>query len=159
MNRNQKIAVGCGGLGCLGLIVVAIAIGFVLYLRSNATGGSYNFNSTSNSNSNSKHTGNTNANQNTSDSANTNSSNATVSSMSDDDKHKLFQAAGITQDQELMKRVLQKMGFIKPNGMISDDYAQFVKDHISWAIKNTAFINSINTPEKAKAYVDEHFAG
>ena len=31
MNRNQKIALGCGGAGCLGLIVVAVAAGLVYY--------------------------------------------------------------------------------------------------------------------------------
>jgi hypothetical protein len=63
----------------------------------------------------------------------------------------------MTQDQELLKRVLKKLGLIKPNGLMSDSYAEFIKDHISWAVPNTAFVSSINTPEKAKAYVDAHF--
>ena len=34
MNRNQKIALGCGGAGCLGLIVVVIAAWAYLFLLS-----------------------------------------------------------------------------------------------------------------------------
>ena len=49
MNRNQKIALGCGGAGCLGLIVVAIAgcvIYFVYYGQSRrySANRNYNFN-------------------------------------------------------------------------------------------------------------------
>jgi hypothetical protein len=139
---------------------VVIAGALVYYFRPTTTGRSDNFNSNSNINSNSNRNSNTTANKGGHESANTssaNSSNEGVSSMSDDDKHKLFQAVGITRDRELVQRVLKKLDFIKPNGMISEDYAQFVKDHISWAADNVAFVNSINTPEKAQAYVDEHF--
>jgi hypothetical protein len=55
MTRNQKIALGCGGGGCLGLIVVAIAGGLIYYLVSRAPARSYNrnFNVSTNRNSNS----------------------------------------------------------------------------------------------------------
>ena len=73
--------------------------------------------------------------------------------MSDDDKHKLFQAAGMTKDSALIMRVLNKIGY--PSGT-GEDYQQFVKDHMGWAIKNLDFIRSTSTPAAARAYVDEH---
>ena len=42
------------------------------------------------------------------------------------------------------------------NGSMTPAYEQFVKDHFAWAMKNLDFIQSINTPEKARAYVEEH---
>lgn len=147
MNRNQKIALGCGGAGCLGLLVVlvaAAALYFFYYERRSYT-------PTRNSNFN------LNANRDSNNNSSANSSNSdddeTSSSMSDDDKHKLFQAAGATQDNELILKVLKKIGFGSGTGPA---YEEFVKDHFEWALKNLQFISSVNTPEKARAYVEEH---
>jgi hypothetical protein len=147
MNRNQKIALGCGGGGCLGLIllviicVVLVAAGYIKAPGLYSSNRNYNFNSNRNSNYNS------NANE------NSNSTSSSSSSMSEDDKHKLFQAAGVTKDNDLILRVLRKIGF--PNGT-GDGYSEFIKDHFAWAMKNLEFIQSINTPDKARAYVDAH---
>jgi hypothetical protein len=147
MNRNQKIALGCGGAGCLGLLVVlvaAAALYFFYYERRSYTptrNSNFSLNANRDSNSNSSN----------------NSSNSDddepSSSMSDDDKHKLFQAAGATQDNELILKVLKKIGFGSGTGSA---YEEFVKDHFEWALKNLQFISSVNTPEKARAYVEEH---
>ena len=151
MNRNQKIALGCGGGGCLGLIVLlAIGIfGYLTYMKSSGT--------LANRNSN-DYTVNTNSNSNFNDNSNTNSDTGVVddsssSSLSEDDKHKLFQAAGITKDSELILRVLAKIGF--PNGTGSG-YETFVKQHFAWAMKNLDFMQTVNTPEKGRAYVEAH---
>ena len=147
MNRNQKIALGCGGAGCLGLLVVlvaAAALYFFYYERRAYT-------PTRNSNFS------LNANRDSNNNSSSNSSNSgddePSSSMSDDDKHKLFQAAGATQDNELILKVLKKIGFGSGTGPA---YEEFVKDHFEWALKNLQFISSVNTPEKARAYVEEH---
>ncbi len=79
----------------------------------------------------------------------------TSSSLSENDKHKLFQAAAMTQDTELMQRVWKKLGLMSADGTTTGEYEQFVKDHFRWAMKNLQFVNSVNTPEKARAYVDE----
>ncbi len=149
MNRNQKIAVGCGVAGCLGLILIVIIIVVLAIFGYVAIpGGSsrnYNFNSNSN-----------NSNTNTDSNSNTNSnseSSSSSSSMSDDDKHRIFQAAGITKDSALILRVLDKIGY--PNGA-GEGYQQFVRDHMGWAMKNLSFVQSVSTPEKGRAYVDEH---
>lgn len=153
MNRNQKIALGCGGAGCLGIIIVIIAavvLSAAGYLALPGTSRNYNYNYNSNRNSNYNSNFNRNSNTNTSTNDNTSSDS---SSLTNDDKHKLFQAAGVTKDSALILRVLEHIGF--PNGTGSG-YEQFVREHFSWAMKNLEFIQSVNTPEKARAYVDEH---
>ena len=153
MTKNQKIAAGCGAVGCLGLIVLIVAgcVVYFSYYRSRPSSANYNYNYNSNSNSNS------NRNQN-SGSSNSSAppSTSSSSSMSNDDKHKLFQAAGITKDSELIQKVLKKIGLLNASGVPTDEYGPFVKDHISWAVNNVSFINSVNTPESGRAYVDAH---
>jgi hypothetical protein len=158
MNRNQKIAIGCGGAGCLGLIVLAVA-GVVGYFYMNSSSlanrnSDSNFNFNANLNTNSNDNSSTNSSDNSNDNSNTTADEATSSSsMSDDDKHKLFQAAGITHDSQLILKVLTKIGF--PSGT-GEDYEKFSKEHFSWAMKNLEFMQSVNTPEKGRAYVEAH---
>jgi hypothetical protein len=76
--------------------------------------------------------------------------------MSDDDKHKLFQAAAASRDASLTRRASEKLGLLKADGSPSEEYAPFFKDHIAWIFKNSAFMQTINTPEKARAYAEEH---
>ena len=145
MNRNQKIAAGCGGAGCLGLIVVAV-VGAVIYLawpNAMTMNRNSNFNSNANRSSNSDSTAET-------------ESDTVSSSLSDDDKHKLFQAAGVTKDSELIQRVLKKIGLMRADGTVTAENEQFAQAHFSWALKNLQFITSVNTPEKARAYVEAH---
>jgi len=157
MNRNQKIALGCGGAGCLGLIVVAIVgcvIYFVYYSQSRRySAADYNYNVNSNSNSNSS-----NDNSDLTSNSNDNSSSSTSdSSMSDDDKHKLYQAANMTGDPELIRRVSVKIGLMEDDYTPGANYQTFIADHVSWAIRNRNFIVSLDSPEKAREYVNEHF--
>ena len=153
MTRNQKIALGCGGAGCLGLIVVAIAAGLVYFFyssqraRYDRASREYNFNVNLNSNSNDANDNSFNSNS---------SSSSSASSMSDDDKHKLFYAATVVGDADLMKRVTIHIGITDDNGLPVDGYQQFMAQHSAWAISNLAFIRSIGTREKAQAYIDEH---
>ena len=149
MNRNQKIAIGCGGAGCLGLIVLAV-VGVGVYFYTN---GSF---SLANRNSNINFNTNLNTNSNDNSAANSNAvadESSSSSSMSEDDKHKLFQAAGITHDSQLIMKVLNKIGF--PSGT-GEEYEKFSKEHFSWAMKNLEFMQSVNTPEKGRAYVEAH---
>ena len=142
MTRNQKIAIGCGSVGCLGLIVVIVAGALFYWMRYVRTAPSYaNYNSNYNSNYN----------------GNLNSNNSySLVPMSDDDKHRLFQAAGMTKDTELILRVLKKIGLMSESGTPSDDYQQFMEDHADWSRRNSSFIRSVLTPAKARAYVDAH---
>ena len=142
MTRNQKIAIGCGAVGCLGLVVVVFA-GALLYWFS------YSRSTTSVANSNNNSPYNLNSNRNSNDSP-------PAASMSDDDKHRLFQAAGMTKDTELILRVLKKIGMVNESGTPSADYQQFMEDHREWGTRNSSFIRSVLTPQKARAYVDAH---
>ena len=162
MNKNQKIALGCGGAGCLGLIVVAIAGGLIYYFMSRASHNynrNYNFNVSTNRNSNSNDNSDFTTNRNDNDnSSNSNSSSSSSSSMSDDDKHKLYQAASMTGEGELLRRVCVKIGLTNDDFTpAGDNYEKFVAEHVGWVMRNTNFIQSINSPEKARAYVNEHF--
>ena len=160
MNKNQKIALGCGGAGCLGLIVVAIAGGLMYYfMRSAVTNRNSNFNVSTNRNSNSNDNSDLTTNRNDNDnSSNSNSSSSSSSSMSDDDKHKLYQAASMTGEGELLRRVCVKIGLTNDDFTpAGDNYEKFVAEHVGWVMRNTNFIQSINSPEKARAYVNEHF--
>jgi hypothetical protein len=156
MTRNQKIALGCGGAGCLGLIVVAIAAGLIYFFsvsRSFSTNRNYNYNTnTSNRNYNLNSNANDNSNTSTSPSAAT-----PASSLSDDDQHKLYQAALMTGDDQLLRRVSVKLGLMNEDYTYGDKYEQFVTDHAGWVIRNFSFISSISSQEKARAYVDQNF--
>src|SRR5688572_2443211 len=129
MTRNQKIALGCVGAGCLGLIVVAVA-GVLLYYFAYRT--SYdryaNYNDNYNTNIN------INRNENANDDDNTNSSSSSSSSssaddMSDDDKHKLFHAASVTGDLELQRRVWTKIRILDDDFTPGAKYEEFTRRH------------------------------
>ena len=77
--------------------------------------------------------------------------------MSDDDKHKLYQAATIASDPELLRRVSVKIGLMEDDYTPGPNYQTFVTEHVSWVMRNRDFIASVDTPEKARAYVNENF--
>jgi hypothetical protein len=77
--------------------------------------------------------------------------------MSDDDKHKLYYAANLTGDTELINRVNVKLGILNEDFTPGENYQQFIGDHYRWIVQNLAFTRTINSPEKARAYVNEHF--
>jgi hypothetical protein len=160
MTRNQKIALGCGGAGCLGLIVVAIA-GTLIYLFALPATKSRNYNFNVNTNSNANTNTNANSEVPSNINANSNSSNSSssndASSMSDDDKHKLYYAAGMTGEGEVVRRVSVKLGLTDEDFTPGENYTKFVTEHIGWVIRNSDFTQTVNTPAKARAYVNEHF--
>jgi hypothetical protein len=153
MTRNQKIALGCGGAGCLGLIVVAVAGVLIWYFmyRSYDRYADYNYNDNYNTNNNSR-----NGNDDSTNSSSSNSSSSSADDMSDDDKHKLFQAAAVTGDLELQRRVWVKIGIVDEDFTPGNKYAEFIDAHGSWGVKNYQWVASMNTPEKGRAYVNEH---
>jgi len=144
------IALGCGGAGCLGLIVVVIAAGLIYFFsvrRSYSTNRrDDNFNVNTNRNSNRS--------SNTNNGNSSSSSSSSAASLSDEDKHKLYQAALMSGDGELVQRVSVKIGLRNEDNSPRDNYEEFIGNHVAWILRNTDFIQSISTAEKARAYVD-----
>ena len=155
MTRNQKIALGCGGAGCLGLLVVLVA-GVALYFFLPKASGLHNYNISSNRNSNSDSDSNLNSNSRSNSNSDANS-NSSSSSLSEDDRHKLYHAAFMTGDIELLRRVQVKLGLMDEDFTPGENYLSFVQEHVIWAARNNDFTDSVNTKEKALAYVNEHF--
>lgn len=154
MTRNQKIAVGCGGAGCLGLIVLVIAGGLIYFYAARSIPdryGDYNYNSNYNRSTNLNR--NTNENDN---STNSSSSSSSASSLSNDDQHRLFHAASVTADAELIRRVNVKLGLLNEDFTAGDKLQEFTIEHVGWAARNYQWIMTINTPEKARDYINEH---
>lgn len=157
MTRNQKIALGCGGAGCLGLIVVAIAGGLLYYFYAQSTPyrtANYNYNSNRNVNLNSNANNDDATNSNSSSNRNSNTSSA--ASLSDDDKHKLFHAANITADAELIRRVNVKIGILEEDFTPGDKFQDFATSHVGWSVRNYQWVTEMNSAEKARAYINEH---
>jgi len=144
MTRNQWIGVGCGVVGCVGLLVLVVG-GAAFYYFSVRRPPESNTNSSYNSNRSSEHSSNT-------DRPSPDSS----SSLSEDNRHRLFQAASSTYDKDLMKRVNRKLGLTDANDVPNERYAEFLKDHLALIFGKTEWLKSIDTPEKARAYVNKH---
>jgi len=83
-------------------------------------------------------------------------SDSTSADMTEDEKYRLFYAATKTNDSSLQQRAAKKIGIIDANGRPTSSYKSFLAGSISWAFKDTDFISSIDTPEKARAYVLAH---
>lgn len=161
MNRNQKIALGCGGAGCLGLIVLVLAAaGFYFWQlrRQSSHASNQNYNSRVSSKEGT-HSSSDNDDEGSDKSSNTNTSSAaSKSALSEDDRHKLFHAATVSGDTDLLNRVCIKIGIMKEDFTPKDDYVSFVAAHFTWSVQNNDFIQSVNSPEKGREYVDKHLS-
>jgi hypothetical protein len=160
MTRNQKIALGCGGAGCLGLIVVAVACLLIFYFGWRRAGDTEWY---TNSNANSNRNVNLNSNDNTNDdstnsssSSNSSPSSSSSSTYSDDEKHRLFHAASMTADFELQRRVWTKLGILDDDYSTGDKFRDFGVEHGAWILRNYQWVAEIDTPEEGRAYVNEH---
>lgn len=63
----------------------------------------------------------------------------------------------MTGDAELLRRVSVKLGLMADDYTPGPGYSSFLAEHITWRVRNSDFIQSLDTPEKARAYVDENF--
>jgi hypothetical protein len=79
-----------------------------------------------------------------------------VANMSEDDKHKLFQAVGITQEPALIIEASQKMGLADSSGNPTPAMEPFLKSHYEWATKNIDFVKEHMTKEAAKEYATKN---
>lgn len=79
-----------------------------------------------------------------------------AASMSDDEKHRLFQAVGITQDNALILEASKKLGLADSSGQATPALDSFIKAHYQWTTKNEAFVKEHLDKEKAMEYVKTH---
>lgn len=145
----------------LGVLAAALTIGVFSYARAKAPSTSYSsYNSntyTSNANTYPPGGSTYSANANTySANANASAPKSSSAAMSEDDKYRLFYAASKTGDQKLILQTYQKIGLFDQNGRPTPGYQTFIRNSVSWAFKDTEFIQTINTPEKAREYVMSH---
>jgi hypothetical protein len=95
-----------------------------------------------------------NANDNSSD-HNMNDS-TSASTMTEDEKYRIFYAAGKTNDKELQKEIAILIGIIDDKGVPTSYYQPFVTGSFNWASRDSSFPPTVDTPEKAHAYVMAH---
>ncbi|GAC1446396.1 MAG: hypothetical protein NVSMB56_04680 [Pyrinomonadaceae bacterium] len=154
MTKNQKILAGCGGAGCLGIIVLAIVLivfGSIFKSIYDKAAEQANRNQPiilRNSN------GNVAARNSTTNRNSATTSRATNGDLSDDEKHRLFQAASTANDSDLMAKVLKEIGLYQNN----DKGQEFALAHVRWLFSNTDFVKEMSDKDKARAYVNNYFS-
>ena len=79
-----------------------------------------------------------------------------AANMSDDEKHRLFQAVGVTQDNALIMEASKKLGLADSSGQVTPAMESFIKAHYQWITKNEAFVKEHLDKEKAMEYVKTH---
>jgi hypothetical protein len=72
---------------------------------------------------------------------------------SEDERHRLFQAVGMTGDSVLITEVAQKIGLFDPRGQPNAEFQTFATEHAEWAKRNRSWVQQYLDPQKARAYV------
>jgi hypothetical protein len=114
-------------------------------------------NSNDNSNYNWNRPGNDNSTSNSNSSStasNSTDESAASTSMSETDKYRLFYAAAKSGDTSLQQRAAKKVGIVDSSGMPSSTYESFTKGMINWAFTDSAWVQTIDTAEKGRAYAE-----
>ena len=83
-------------------------------------------------------------------------SSVTRSTLTEDEQHRLFQAAGITQDDALIVEMAQRLGIMDTQGQRTAAFKPFIDAHLIWALTNVEFIQEHMSKEKALKYVMAH---
>lgn len=145
----------------LSILLMVLVIGAFAFRRmQGSTFDEFASNSNYNSNDNSNYNWNGNSNQssNYNSSSNSNSTEADTSSdsasMSETDKYRLFYAAAKSGSTDLQQRAAKKVGIVDADGMPSSTYESFTKGMINWAFTDRAWVQTIDTPEKARSYAE-----
>lgn len=78
---------------------------------------------------------------------------STDRSYTEDEKHRLFQAVGITKDNALIIEVAQKIGLVNSDGNPNSKFQPFLAEHPNWQRRNPEFLSQYRDPAKAREYV------
>jgi hypothetical protein len=76
--------------------------------------------------------------------------------MTEDEKYRIFYAAGRTNDSELQTETAKLIGIIDANGQPTSYYQDFLLGAAAWGQRDYDFVPTVDTPEKARAYVMAH---
>ncbi len=77
----------------------------------------------------------------------------TAGNYSEDQRHRLFQAVGMTGDSALIVEVAQKIGLFDSRGQPNAQFQSFVAEHKEWGKRNFAWAQEYRDAAKARAYV------
>lgn len=145
------------------VILIGGGIGLYFLLRDNSTPSSrVDINTNTSTTSNTNRTATTSTTPSTvtvitpSTTTSTTTTTTTADNYTDDEKHKLFQAVGITHDEPLIVEVAQKLGLADSRGMATPAMQPFIKDHFNWAMRSAAWVQEYKDPQKAREYVMAH---
>ena len=143
-------------IAVLALVLIGGGIGLYFLLRgdsSSTTTTSSSSSTTGSPSTSTKSTGSTTTTFPTPGTTTSSTTTTTAGNYSEDDKHKLFQAVGITQDNALIIEVAQKIGIVDATGQPKSNFQTFVQDHYKWATSNAEFIRQHLDKTKAREYV------
>ncbi|HEX6188540.1 MAG TPA: DUF4190 domain-containing protein [Pyrinomonadaceae bacterium] len=165
LSMRQPARYGGKGLAVVGpvlsILLMVLVVGAFAFRRMQGPN-RYDIDIASNSNDNSNSNWNRSGNSN---SASNSNSNATASDstdeadvstdMSERDKYRLFYAAAKSGDTSLQQRAAKKVGIVDSSGMPSSNSESFTKGMINWAFTDSAWVQTMDTPAKARAYAEE----
>ncbi|HEX5704964.1 MAG TPA: hypothetical protein VFX97_17335 [Pyrinomonadaceae bacterium] len=164
LSLRQPTRYGGKALAALGpvlsiLLMVAVIGAFAFRRMQGPT--RYDIDIAGNSNDNSNENSNRSYNSNSASNSNSNSSSSSsteetddATDMSETDKYRLFYAAAKSGDTSLQQRAAKKVGIVDSGGMPTSTYQSFTKGMINWAFKDSAWVQTIDTPEKGRAYAE-----
>lgn len=139
-------------IGALALVLIGGGVGLYFLLRDNSS-------STANTNSRVTPTSSPSATRSPGSTTTTTfptpstTTTTTAGNYTEDQRHRLFQAVGMTGDSALIVEVAQKIGLFDSRGQPNDQFAGFVKEHAEWGKRNFAWAQEYRDPVKARAYV------
>lgn len=81
---------------------------------------------------------------------------APAQDLSEDQKHKIFQAAAMTGEQDAIIAALRKIGLVNADGTPNEAFQTFIEGHGAWAEKNVEFMQEMADAGKAKAFLAQH---
>ncbi|HEY0080177.1 MAG TPA: hypothetical protein VGB73_16320 [Pyrinomonadaceae bacterium] len=74
----------------------------------------------------------------------------------DAEKHRLFQAVGMTKDEDLILRVSREIGIINDDNSPNRLFQPFLDEHMKWALTEPDFVRLMNDRRNARNYVLLH---
>lgn len=164
LSMRQPARYGGRGLAVVGpvlsILLMVLVVGAFAFRRSQGPD-RYDINIATNSNDNSNYNWNRSDNDNSASNSNsrTTASNSTdesddSTSMSETEKYRLFYAAAKSGDADLQQRAAKKVGIVDSSGSPTSTYESFTKGMINWAFTDTAWVQTIDTPAKGRAYAE-----